>query len=184
MLQKIQNEIDSLPDNFIVGIVTKSDKYEKVNLHILNMMLHQKGHFGGYVAVNRPYKNMVELLTNQNMDFSNLFFIDCITQKLGGRITNDENCVYINSPSNLTDLAIALHNFAIAEVNAKKFLMIDSISTLLIHNDHETVQKFIHYLTGKIRLWGLKGVMITLHEETDEKLIAELSQFCDKIIRV
>ena len=46
------------------------------------------------------------------------------------------------------------------------------------------MMRFIHYLTGKIRLWNISGVMISLHEESDKKVIGEISQFCDKIIRV
>ena len=42
--------------------------------------------------------------------------------------------------------------------------------------------KFIHYLTGKIRLWNIQGIMVALHEDTDKRLISEISQFCDRMI--
>jgi len=46
----------------------------------------------------------------------------------------------------------------------------------------EQVLKFIHYVTGKMRIFGFNGMILALHEDTDKKMIAELGQFCDKVI--
>ena len=91
---------------------------------------------------------------------------------------------FINSPSHLTDLSIALHKYFTSSEDKNRFLHLDSLSTLNIHNEAGSVLKFVHYLTGKMRVFGLKGVILSLREETDKKLIAELSQFCDKMIKL
>ena len=61
----------------------------------------------------------------------------------------------------------------------KKFLFFDSLSTLLIYNKPITVAKFIHFLSGKMRMWRVKGIIISLEKESDKELLSELSQFCD-----
>jgi hypothetical protein len=50
-----------------------------------------------------------------------------------------------------------------------------------MYNRAETVAKFIHFLAGKMRVWKVKGIIISL-EKTDTELIEQLSQFCDVVI--
>ena len=42
--------------------------------------------------------------------------------------------------------------------------------------------RFIHFMASKMRLWGVQGIIISLHKTVDKDLIADLSQFCDVII--
>jgi len=65
-----------------------------------------------------------------------------------------------------------------------RFIFFDSLSTLLVYNQSKSVTKFAHFLTGKMREWKIKGVLISLQKNTDERLIAQVSQFCDRIIEV
>lgn len=183
MFKKLEKEINKLPENFIVAFVTDSENYEKINLHILDILLKNKNS-GGYITVNRPYKNIIDMLKKNKIDHKNIFFIDCITKSAGGNVSKEKNCVFIDSPDNLTELSIEIHNYIKKTKNEKKFLLIDSLSTLSIHNNPLTLLRFIHYITGKMRIFNLNGVMMSLNEETDHKIISELSQLCDKIIHV
>jgi len=184
MFAKLDKELKKLKSNFIVGVVTSSDKYEEVNLHILNDLVNIKGATGSYITVNRPYVNMIEILKSRNIDTDKMHFIDCITKTLGSKLPKNKNVEFVDSPSSLTSIGIALHKYVTGSEDKNRFLHVDSISTLCVHNDVNSIIKFVHYLTGKMRLFGLKGILISLHEETDKKLISELSQFCDKMIHV
>jgi len=55
----------------------------------------------------------------------------------------------------------------------------DSLSTLLLYNNVQTVARFIHFLAGKMRVWEVKGVIVSLRKEKDAELIDELTPFCD-----
>jgi archaellum biogenesis ATPase FlaH len=179
MEQKILDQLKDLPNNFIVMLVVGSDNYEQANMSILNMLVNQQSCSGSYVTVNRPYKSMIELMKSSGIDHNKLFFIDCITKKVE-EPKETKNCVFIDSPSNLTELGIALEE--VFKQSKHKFLFLDSLNILAVYNSPERVIKFAHFLTSKMRMHDLKGVMISLHEDTDKKLIAELSQFCDKMI--
>lgn len=183
MFEKLKKEFETLPENFIVGLIIKSGDYEEINLKILEYFVNQKGEKGSYITVNRPYENVIKVLKNRNINISNLYFIDCITKKLGGKPLFARNAVFIDSPENLTELSLRLHESTV-KANSRKFVFVDSLSTLSIYNNPEVMLKFIHYLTGKMRLWNLNGIIISLHGEADKKLIAELSQFVDKMIEV
>ena len=184
MFEKLDKELRRLPKNFIIGVITSSEEYEEVNLHMLYFLINKQGATGSYITVNRPYINIVDILKENNIDSKKLHFIDCITKKLGGKLPDVKNCEFINSPKHLTDISIALHKYVTNSEEKNRFLHVDSLSTLCIHNKTEDILKFVHYLTGKMRIFGLKGIIISLKEETDKKLIGELSQFCDKMIHI
>jgi hypothetical protein len=63
-----------------------------------------------------------------------------------------------------------------------KSLFVDSISTLLIYNRAETVSKFLHFLTGKIRVLNLNGVLLSTEKELDPEFADQLEQFVDKTV--
>ena len=183
-MRDLSKELSKLPPNFIIGLITNSDDYEDINMGVLDFLLKTKGSTGSYITVNRPYINVIDVLKANNIDHKKLHFIDCITKTLGGKVSKVPNCEFVESPSHLTDIAIALHKYVSSSNEKNRFLHVDSLSTLCIHNDTSSVLKFVHYLTGKMRLFGLNGIIISLREETDKKLIGELSQFCDKMIHI
>lgn len=182
-MEKIEKILKALPENFILGMIVSSDKYEETKASILKYLVNTKKQTGSYVNINRPYQSMIQSLKQQKIDTGKLYFIDCITRKLGEKEQKVKNCVFVDSPKDLTDISLELHN-SFKKDFKNRFLFIDSLSTLAVYNDPEMMIKFVHYLTGKIRIWGLTGVLIALNEETDKKLIAELGQFCDKMVKI
>ncbi len=94
------------------------------------------------------------------------------------------NCVFCQ-PQALTNISIALTS-AIESLpkDNDKLLILDTLSTLMLYNEAGTVTRFAHVLTEKLRAWGVKSVILTLEEETDKKIIAQLGQFCDKTINI
>lgn len=179
MKEFIEKELENLPDHFVVLAILPSKHFENINLHLLNILVNKQRSFGSYITINRPYKNMLELLKSRSIDTKKLYFIDCITQELR-EDDSEKGCYYVNSPSDLTELAIALD--PVFKKEKHEFIFLDSLDTLLIYNDMDRVVKFAHFLTGKIRMHKLKGFFLALHEKSDERLIAELSRFCDKVI--
>lgn len=179
MHQKIEEELHGLPENFIVLTLVRSENSEKANLALLDYLVNTKGHRGNYIAVSRPYSDISALLRKNSIDPDGLFFIDCISRDTGGEV-EAHNCVYIDSPQHLTDLSIAMQE--LFAMKHGEFVVIDSVNTLSIYNDRERLMKFMHFMSTKIRLHELKGVMISLHKGTDPAFISEIAQFCDKVI--
>jgi len=183
-MRELEKQLEDLPENFVVGVVMPTDNYEDTNVHLMSFLINRKKFSGSYVAVNKPYHHVINLLKNNNIPTENIHFIDCITKGLGGKLPDDKRCVFVDSPSHLTDISVALHNFFTSSGDKNRFLYIDSLSTLTIHNNPEAVLRFVHYVTGKMRIFGFNGMMLSLHEESDKRLISELGQFCDKVIHL
>jgi len=180
--ERLKKELADLPENFIVLLIVPAEKYAEANSELLKYMVTEKNLQGIYITINKPYKSILEQLKKDKIDPKKIFFIDAITQTAGGTPEKTDEVLYMASPQNLTDMGIALEQ-ALQSIQAKeKFLFLDSLNTLLIYNSADTVASFTHFLTGKIRVMGLKGVFISLKKDTDHQLIEMLSQFGDKII--
>ena len=183
-VEKLKKELKGMPKNFIVGIIMPNNSYEDLNMNLLRYIINDKKSSGAYVSISKPYNHTLSLLKKSGISSNNIHFIDCITKGLGTSLQGDSKCTLVNGPSNLTELGIVLHNFFISSKEKNRFLYIDSISSLCIHNSLDSVLKFMHFITAKMRVFELSGVMLSMHEETDQKIISNLSQFCDKIVHL
>jgi len=184
-LKELKKELENLPFQAVVMFVTDVKGYFKDSVNILKILINNLKLDGIYITINKPYQNLIESLNESKIDTKKLFFIDCITKTVGGKPEITENCLFIASPQNLTELGVALTQ-AMEAMKGKpnKFLLLDSLSTLLVYNSAGTVAKFSHFLTTRIRLSKLKGVFIIVEKEMEEKLLLTLSEFCDKVIKL
>ena len=183
-LDDLRNELESSPFPVIIAVVTSMRNYFRDSIYVIKILVNSLGLSGIYVTINRPYGSLVETLKRNGIDTEKLFFIDCITRTVGGKPEVTENCLFIASPQNLTELGLALAQaMEMMKERGNKFLLLDSLSTLLIYNNTETVARFSHFLTTKIRLSKLKGIFLLVERE-DEDLLSTVSQFCDKVIKL
>lgn len=186
ILKIIRREIERLPENYIVLFVTDAKRYIETNLCILRVFVNEKGYYGIYVTVNRPYSTLFQFLKDKKIKVERIFFIDCITKLTGEKVKLTKNCLYLSSPQNLTELGIALSQATSAMGKQKnRFLFLDSLSTMAIYNSLQTLARFSHFLTTKIRVCKLKaGIIISLEKEVDKKLLSVMEELCDKVVEV
>ncbi len=177
----LEKEIECLEDNPIVTVLVPNKIYAQTNVDILKCLVNEKKIPGIYITVNKPYLNMLSFLRKSGINVSRIFFIDLISKLTKEQPSRIDNCLFMESPESLTDLSIALGE-AVRSIPGDKFIFLDTLSTLLIYNKAETVTKFVHFLTSKMRSWQVKGIIISLIKETKPELQAELAQFCDKVI--
>lgn len=170
---------DILEDGGITLVVTDAENYMEDNRRIIRRVT-ASGLPGIYLTVNKPYGVMREYLEGVDVDTSRIFFIDAVSQEAGidTAATDEDNVMFLESPRHLTDISIVLGE-ANKQFDGKKFVFFDSMSILSIYNDPEMVSKFAHYLTGKLRSWDVVGIIISVHDDMDDRLLTRLHQFCD-----
>jgi archaellum biogenesis ATPase FlaH len=184
--EEIEKKLNELPTEFIALIVSTSDIYSIAQDIALRVLVKNKNMSGTYVTFNRPYSTLKKAVEDQGLNLSKMFFIDLITESAGGKAekSTGDRCFYVSSPKNLTELSILIEQAMLRLPKEKRFVFIDSISTMLIYNDADTVLRFIHSLTGKMRLLGITGIIFLLEKESDEKFLAQVAQFCDRVINI
>lgn len=181
-IKELLDYLRSMPKEFIVLVNVRAEDYLKVNLEILKGLANDNKIPGVYITVNKPYRTMKKLLDDNKVNSEGIYFIDCISSSSGWKEEGMKNVFFLDSPQNLTGLGIAMNEAISAIGDTEKFLFMDSLSTLLLYHNAGTVAKFSHFLTGKMRLWGLRGVLMSVERGAEPELTAQLSQFCDAVL--
>lgn len=171
--ETFKKETKSLKD-YILLITVDAKGYQKTTVDVVKFLIEQNIP-GIYVALNKPYEIVQRNLANNGVDTRLIIFIDVASKTEAKKVGN---CLYIGSPEKLSDLSVAMDQ-AVKALAGDKFLIFDSLNTLAIFNKPATMARFVHFLTGKIREWKIKGIIITLEKETEPALLDELTQFCD-----
>ena len=177
----IKNAFKDLPEHWLLLFVIDTEEYLEKNIAILNEVLKQEDAVGVYVTLNRPYSVLIKILEKNNINTDKLFFIDCITKTIEPE-KEEKKCLFLKNPQNLTNIAIAIDEIMSTISSKNKSLFVDAMSTLLIYNRAENVSKFLHFLTGEIRVLNLNGILLSTKEELDPELADKLEQFVDKIV--
>jgi len=173
-------EVKSLKD-YILLITVDAKNYQRTSVDIVKFLVNEQGIPGVYVTLNKPYDIMHRTLVINNIDARLVIFIDAASRTDTRKI---ENCLFIGSPEKLSDMSVAMDQAIKALHTTEKFLIFDSLNTLLIFNKPGTVARFVHFLTAKMREWKIKGIIITLEKETDPALLDELTQLSDSRVDI
>lgn len=163
-------------------ILLDDEQYNKVNDSLLIVLLKDQKLKCIYVSLNKEYKTLSKKIQSLGIQDSNIYFIEGVS-KIIGKPVKANNCMFISSPTSLTELSLAITT----TINTGKFdfLFFDSLSTLLVYNDQKTTEKFSHYIINKIRDNDLGSIIISLkNDEETKKLIPILSLFCDGCIDI
>jgi KaiC/GvpD/RAD55 family RecA-like ATPase len=113
--------------------------------------------------------------------------VDCVTRQQGMSETHDDAQVrYTSSPVDMTGVGIKfselLEEFYERRSIARNRVFFDSLSTLLMYSDLQTVFRFLHVFTGRVQSVdgvGLYAIDSTAH---DDKTMSTLKQLFDGII--
>jgi len=178
-----REQFEDLIEPYMVLFIADPKEYLTQNLSLLKDFVNDQRMTGIYVTVNRPYKNLLPIFEKAGIDLSRVFFIDLITKTEREEPVRKGNCIFMGSASNLTDLGLAISQAVSANPRARKFIFLDSLSTMLIYNEAGSLSKFSHFLTGRLRDWNVDGVFMSLDSESDKELTDKLSQFCDRVVR-
>ncbi len=174
--------INAVGMNQAVGIVLPSNNYDDLLQATFEYMKEKRDASWVYVTSTRPYESVREMFADQ-IDHSSVFFIDCVSRAAGIQ-TMDQNCLFLDSPSELERLILEIMS-AVRDRNQKEsFVILDSLSSLVLYNDVVLVAEFFTHLMNNIRLANATTVSLCIEEEMDDALNKVLYLKNDKIIKV
>ena len=114
--------------------------------------------------------------------------VDCVTQQQGADAQNTRQVKYASSPVDMTGIGIQLsellEDFYERQGLKENRVLLQSISTLLMYSDLQTVFRFLHVFTGRISSvdgLGLYTIDPTTH---DDQEMNTLKQLFDGVITV
>jgi KaiC/GvpD/RAD55 family RecA-like ATPase len=175
-------QVEAIGEHHLYLVLSSAEKLKEHNIAILKSLIS-----GGYqvvvITTNQPAAVLEKLYASRGIDLSRIFFIDAITRYAIGKASGiTQNCRFINSPSNLTDLGIAITEVLNRRSAGKACLLFDSISTMLIYIPSINISKFIHFITSKLRLVDATGVFLAVEKGLDPLLLTQLTTYVDIVI--
>ncbi len=142
------------------------------------------------VSTREPGERVLGWFEEQNMDPSsvNIGIVDCVTKTLGIGAADTPNIKRASSPVDLTGIGVKISQFFedfLMNKNAPRVrLCINSLSTILMYSNLQTVFRFLHVFTGRVKAAGGFGLYVVEDEMHDQQTIATLKQLFDGLIEI
>lgn len=114
--------------------------------------------------------------------------VDCVTKQQGMPSNDEETVRYVSSPVDLTGIGIELsellqHCYRDLGVTENR-IVVNTLSTLLMYSNLQTVFRFLHVFTGRIQSADALGVFLIDDSAHDQQTLSTLKQLFDGIIEV
>lgn len=164
--------------NQSVGIQVPENRHGDLLEAIFDSMCRNTHDIWTFVTVSKTFDYLSKVFKDATRN-PNIKFIDCISRSAG---INDipTNCTFIESPVMLEKILLEiLNNFKGMKRELDKYIIIDSLSALMIYNDPEIIREFVSLVMNKSRAENIHVVSILVEEEMDSNKIIQLN---DKII--
>lgn len=172
--------IDKISENQIILLIIPSGNYLRTLLNIVKGLI-QKNKNLFYITSNKPHIALTKTLNENGISPDNFFFVDLITKQAIRKPKPVNNCLFIDSPTSLLDISIAISE--VIEKHKFANTLFDSLSTLLIYLKPDTLTKFVHTLSAKFRMAGCRCIFTILKEDSNKPLIRDLTMFVDIVIK-
>ncbi|MBP2030843.1 KaiC/GvpD/RAD55 family RecA-like ATPase [Methanohalophilus levihalophilus] len=142
------------------------------------------------VSTREPGENVLEwfLKHDPDMDTSSLGIVDCVTKTLGIAAEDTDNIKRVSSPVDLTGIGVRISQYFeelwMKKENPPIRLCINSLSTVLMYSNLQTVFRFLHVFTGRIKAAKGLGLFVVEDQMHDPQTIATLKQLFDGMIEI
>ena len=114
--------------------------------------------------------------------------VDCITESIGLAASETESIKIVSSPADLTGIGVRISQFFEDFLIKKKILKIqlhiNSLSGILMYSNIQTVFRFMHISTGRIKAAGALGIFVVDSGMHDDPTIITLKQLFDGVIEI
>jgi KaiC/GvpD/RAD55 family RecA-like ATPase len=185
------NVTDLLKDHFsrlnhgwVTLMQIPMEKSAEVNMESIKV-LQELGYEGVYVTLSKDYKELTNLFRKSGVDMGKLAFIDGVSQMYGIGAVDSPNVKYVSGPISLDGIIAAITDVIPVIRSKKKFVFLDSITTVLLYNSLERTLKFSEFLTTSLKRLQVAGVVTSVSKGfANDQLIEELTKLSDEVIKL
>ena len=165
----------------IVLVSIESEQHADAVSSIAGILMNEMGMGCLYISVSKPYEQLAKTMEAAKINVDKVLYIDCISHMAGKLPENPKNAVFIENPSSLEQVSMYVDKLLV-RIAEPKFLMLDSLSTLLIYNNELSVEELTHRIINKMRHEKVGGIILSIKQKEAESLTKTLAPMCDKQI--
>jgi hypothetical protein len=175
---------DRLDRDKIYLCLSSADRLKENSSSLIRGLL-ARGYVVIVVTTNQPYSILKKAYEKDGIDLSKLRFIDAITRYAIGEVPSGiPGARFTSSPSDLTQLGIAIGD-SLKEMSGRKAaILLDSVSTMLIYLPSANLSKFIHFVSSKLKILDMAGIFLAVEDGLDPMLLSQLTTFVDQVVNM
>ncbi len=175
---------DRLDRDKIYLCLTSAERLRENSSGIIRSLL-ARGYLVVVVTTNQPYSILKKAYEKDGIDLSKVGFIDAITRYAIGEVPVGAKGVrFTSSPSDLTQLGIAISDSLKDLGGRKAAILLDSVSTMLIYLPSTNLSKFIHFVSSKLKILDMAGIFLAVEDGLDPILLSQLTTFVDQVVNM
>ena len=180
---QIIEKLQSTPESSAVALLTGVDTY----LDVIRGALDGFGSKGDmssiYITITIPAQSIINIFKILELDLERIYFVDAVSHTLMSGARQLDRVLFVESPTMLENIMLKVE-FLLRSIEGKKFVLLDSINTLAIHNNVKILSEFLHILVNNLRAKEVNTVILSVDEQTPEDIMNMLNLVCDEMIPV
>ncbi|VVB80285.1 Uncharacterised protein [uncultured archaeon] len=130
------------------------------------------------ITTNRLSSTLMTTFDDNRIDYSNCFFIDCVSSKLMKAVSNDK-VYYLPSPHALTELSLKFSSI----IGKYDLVIFDNLDSLLLYNSEVFVLRFLNSIMSRVQQKKIKA-LYWIMLEGKKKIVSDISLFVDSTVLV
>ena len=165
-----------------------SGKDEILNTIIYNGL--EKKDSAIIVSTKEPGERVLEWFSQRGLDIpmTHMGVVDCVTRTLGMPAADTQNIRRVSSPVDLTGIGVKISQFFEEFYINKKYertrMCMNSLSTILMYSNIQTLFRFLHVFTGRVKAANALGIYVVEDEMHDPQTVATLKQLFDGMLEI
>ncbi len=162
-------------------LVIPPESYMHISSEMPVEIVNEWGMEGIFVSANKPYLTVEETFKKSGI-LEKITFVDCAS-KLAGDNPTGKRLVLINNPSDFTHLTKSITKAADG-LGEKKFLVFDSLTTLLIYSESSHLTQFAHTLGLIMKTRKVTSFFLAVDSEHTKEILTFLASIADKYVHL
>ena len=154
----------------------------KINIEAIRI-LQSMGYEGIYITLSKDYVDLSKLFREEGIDLGKLAIIDGISQMYGIKQVDSPNVTYVAGPLSIDAISESIQRIAPNIKEQKKFVFLDSITTVLLYNSLERTVRFSEFLLETLKKLQLVGIVVSVSRGfANEALLKELTKLSNEVV--
>jgi archaellum biogenesis ATPase FlaH len=173
-------------DGSYVLLESPAESYFEANIQSVDYLLNE-GFQGVYVSFQRPFNNVANSFVKQGIDLNKILIIDCATAFISEKKKKDPRCVNVRSDIEMDELVEIIHRSLQQLGDCKKFVFVDSLSTIALYKSYSDVLKLPKNLLETLKQSSCENVTMFFNIATElskDALVESMSSYSNEFIHL
>jgi KaiC/GvpD/RAD55 family RecA-like ATPase len=146
----LKERLKTYNEGSIVVIQTPAENYLETNISSVKSMV-DNGYEGIYLSFQRPFKNITSIFEKNDIDLEKIFVVDCASVFSNSNQEPDFHNIDVDSCFDIDNIVEKICKSIGYLKSDKKFVFVDSLSTLALHKSLSETLRFSEYMINKVK---------------------------------